>query len=133
VPVATTREGRLYIITFAGTYSPDEVIGSFRSIVDADDFPKNARLLLDLRNADSVLERSISDLKLIAEHFVDNARSFDDRVALVVDGLARYGLMRMAAAWVERDWVSAPVFRDMAEARRWVLEAEMTHSPPTPP
>jgi hypothetical protein len=108
------------------------VIAAFHSIIDSDDFPKPARILLDLRKAGSVLKRSISDLKRIAATFVEHSCLFDNRVALLVDGLARYGLMRMAAAWVERDGVSAAVFRDPDEARRWTLQMPTPQPNPSP-
>jgi len=121
VPVVAAREGELVLVRCIGVYSTDELIGVFSSLLSAPDLPERAALLLDLCESQSVLGRSIPDLRRIATTFTAVAGRFDRRCALLVRGSARYGLMRMAAVWVDLQGVEARVFREEREAREWLL------------
>jgi hypothetical protein len=77
--------------------------------------------VLDIRSSDSVLNRSIRELRAIADSFLMRASMVDNRLAIVTTGGARFGLMRMASTWVELAGIEVKVFRDPDEARVWVL------------
>lgn len=121
MPVHVRREEELFCIECVKSYPADELLGALDQILATPDFPEGARLLLDLRLADSVIRRPRSELKHIAYKFVPRAAAFGGRCALLVEGLARYGLMRMAATWMQLEGIDARVFRDLEEAKRWLV------------
>jgi hypothetical protein len=130
VPVEQTLEGDLALVRCVGVYTTDALIGALNSLLSNPDLPEHAQILLDLRNSQSVLNRSIPELRRIATTFVGVAGRFDHRCALLVRGAARYGLMRMAAVWAELRGVEARVFRDEQEARNWLLRQPETRAEP---
>lgn len=119
--MSSERNGRLVSIRCVGHYGADELTAHLDRHVDDPALPPDARILLDLRESESVKDRSVGTLREMADYFVARAPRFGNRAALVVEGALRYGLMRMAAAWVEVHGVDAQVFRDEGEARRWLL------------
>jgi len=121
MPIAVTVEGRLVTFRCTGSYRVDELFEAWDRVTCAVDFPAPAACVLDMRASDSVLVRPVVELRKIASFFTQRAEVVDRRVALVVEGKARYGLMRMAATWVELNGVQANVFRDLSEAQRWAL------------
>lgn len=88
--------------------------------------------VLDVRESESVLGRSIADMRAIADSFMQRAALTDRRLALVAEGPARFGLMRMAATWVELAGIEAKVFRDLGEAQAWALSRLPPQDEPPP-
>lgn len=125
MPVSFERDGRLFVVRAVGQYPAAGMKSALDEIMALPDFPGDALLLVDMSRADSVLQHSIGELKDVARHFSVHAVSFQSQTALLVSGLARYGLMRMASVWVEPEGVSARVFRDEQAARDWLLATPM--------
>lgn len=121
VPVDYTLVDRLLTIRCAGSYSVDEMRGPWLAIAERRDLPLPLACVLDMRTSDSVLNRSISDMRAIADSFMLRAQMTDKRLALVTTGGARYGLMRMASTWVELAGIEVRVFRELEPAQQWVL------------
>lgn len=120
MPVSARLEGDLLVVTCVGEYSADELLACFDGAVAAKDFPERAQALLDVSEAQSLLYRPIADLRRVAFHFLRYRERFGNRGALLVEGLARYGLMRMASTWVHLKGVDMRVFRNETEARAWL-------------
>jgi hypothetical protein len=120
VPVEWEREGRIFVMRMRGSYPADALIHRLDEILALDDFPAGAGLMLDMREAESVLNRSTREMRDVTEYFAAHSEPFGHRVALLVEGLARYGLMRMAAAWADLEGVDAGVFRDEDKALAWL-------------
>jgi hypothetical protein len=121
MPVAAQLEGALFVVRCVGEYGVDELLSCVDRSLAAPGFPEHAHALLDVREAQSLLSRSVSDLRRVAFHFLHHRERFGNRGALVVEGLARYGLMRMASTWVHLRGIDMRVFRNEPEARAWLL------------
>lgn len=119
--VITHREGRIYTVVASGSYSTLDLRRALEDILAREDFPPDARIMLDIRAADSVVHRRVDELRSVTEHFLSHADRFGGQAAIVVRGAARYGLMRMAATWAELAGVHVFVTRDVDEARARLL------------
>jgi hypothetical protein len=120
MPVSARLEGDILVVRCVGEYGVDELLACFDRTVVAPGFPKHAHALLDVREAQSLLQRPTADLRRVAFHFLNHRERFGNRGALLVDGLARYGLMRMAATWIHLQGVDMRVFREEALAKAWL-------------
>ena len=121
VPVGFTLVDRLLTIRCEGSYSVDEMRGPWLAIAERSDLPLPLACVLDMRTSDSVLNRSIAELRSIADSFMLRAHLTDKRIAVVTTGGARYGLMRMASTWVELAGIEVRVFRELEPAQQWVV------------
>jgi hypothetical protein len=121
MPVSVHIEGRVCVLRCEGEYEIDEATSALDELVRSQELPGDAELLLDVRAADSMVRSSVGELRSVAEFFVERASAFENRCAILVDRPVHYGLMRMAAAWVELQGVEAAVFRNETEARDWLL------------
>jgi hypothetical protein len=121
VPVTYMLAGRLLTVRCEGTYSVDELRNPWIALAERSDLQLPIACVLDMRASDSVLTRSMGDLRAIADSFLMRAEVTGKRIAIVTSGGARYGLMRMAATWAELAGVEAKVFRDLDEAQAWAV------------
>ena len=121
MPVGHTLIDRLLTIRCEGTYSVDELRRPWLELTARPDLSPPLAFVLDMRLSDSVLNRSVADMRAIADSFMLHAHITDKRIALVTTGGARYGLMRMAATWVELAGVEVKVFRELEDAQAWAL------------
>ena len=121
VPVGYTLVDRLLTIRCEGTYSVDEMRGPWLAITERSDLPLPLACVLDMRASDSVLNRSIAEMRGIADSYLLRAHMTDKRIAIVTTGGARYGLMRMAATWAELAGIEVRVFRELEPAQAWVV------------
>jgi hypothetical protein len=130
VPVTYTLVDRLLTIRCEGTYSVEELRRPWNDVAAMRDLQLPIACVLDIRESESILRRSVADMRGIAESFLQRAAITDRRLAIVTSGAARFGLMRMAATWVELAGIEAKVFRDLEEAKSWVLDALAPGLPP---
>jgi hypothetical protein len=121
VPVWYTLEDRLLTIRCEGTYSVDELRNPWLAVAERSDLQLPIACVLDMRESESVLNRSIGQLRAIADSFVLRAHVTGKRLAIVSSGGARFGLMRMASTWAELAGSEVRVFRDLDEAQAWAL------------
>ena len=120
MPVTVARDANVFILRAEGTYTAAEMIRAFDGILATPGFPGGAAILLDVRRSESVLSRPVAEMRAITGHFERHAARFGNRVGLLVDGGARYGLMRMASAWVGMRGIQARVDTDPAPLIRWL-------------
>lgn len=121
MPVRYTLEDRLPTIRCEGTYSVEELRTPWLVVAERSDLQLPLACVLDMRASDSVLKRSIGELRVIADTFLQRAHVTGRRIAIVSTGGARFGLMRMASTWVELAGVEVKVLRELEEAQRWAL------------
>lgn len=121
MPVETSRDGRLCVMRCHGEYAIAELKAGLDGFIEDPELPADARFLLDMRGAESVLRSTPARLRDVATYFARRASHFGHRCALVVEGTLVYGLMRMASSWIEYEGVEARVFRDTEPAREWLL------------
>lgn len=106
---------------FAGIYPPDAILETFKEALADPAFPrKNARLLLDVNRSESLAERSVEDLRRVAEYFAQNADRVGRRCAIVAESTVHFGLMRMAVVFAEMYDAEARVFKGEDEAVLWL-------------
>jgi hypothetical protein len=123
VPVTYTVADRLLTVRCEGTYSVGELRQLWIDVAAMRDLPLPIACVLDIRDSESILRRSVSDMRSIAEAFLQRAAIADRRLAIVTSGGARFGLMRMATTWIELAGIEAKVFRELAEAQSWALNS----------
>jgi hypothetical protein len=113
----------LLTIRCEGTYSVDELHRPWAEVAARSDLQLPIACVLDVRESESILRRSIADMRGIADQFLQRAAITDRRLAIVSSGGARFGLMRMATTWIELAGIDARVFRELEEAQAWALDA----------
>ena len=123
VAIRIERNGDVFTVVAEGAYTREEMQGALNDVLASPDLPPHPGLLLDLRRSESMLRRSIPDMRAISHHFLVNADRFDRRVGLLVEGVTRYGLMRMVSMWLESAGIDARVSRDDGELHRWLSVA----------
>ncbi|HST06759.1 MAG TPA: hypothetical protein VLJ83_01220 [Gemmatimonadaceae bacterium] len=78
-------------------------------------------LLFDVTHSKSLRVRSPDDIVAMGYFLAQYAEFFANRVALVGFDDFPYGMMRMGRVTLERAGVDCEVFRDDANARKWLL------------
>ena len=126
MPVRYTLEDRLLTIRCEGTYSVDELRTPWLAVAERSDLQLPIACVLDMRASDSVLNRSVGELRAIADTFLLRAHVTGKRLAIVSTGGARFGLMRMASTWCELAGMEVKVVRELEEAQQWALSRRDT-------
>jgi hypothetical protein len=83
-----------------------------------------AGLLFDVSRSKSLRTRSPDDVIAMGYFLAQYADAFARRVALVGFDDFPYGMMRMGQVTLERQGVASEVFREEAQARKWLLQNE---------
>lgn len=104
-----------------GEYEIADIKAALHAFLEDPALPPDAEMLMDVSRADSMLHKPVGPMRELARYYAARSEAFGSRTALVVEGLARYGLMRMAAVWASIEGVDARVFRDENEAAAWLL------------
>lgn len=113
-------DGRVLVIQGAGEYATAELVEAWLHGRELPAFGTARGICLDVRESSSLAKRSVEDLRGVTEWFIAHAAEVGGRCALVTRPGVQYGLMRMAAAWVELKSLEAEVFTDLAEATAWL-------------
>ena len=79
-------------------------------------------LLFDVSQSTSLRTRSADDLAAMAYFLTTHADSFAKRVALVGFDDFPFGMMRMGQVTLRREGLTAEVFREESNARKWLLQ-----------
>jgi len=77
--------------------------------------------LFDWREADSVT-LTFADIERVARDRGSQTHKTNSRTAIIVNSPVKLGLANMWKTMVENDWLEIEVFRDEAEALRWLAE-----------
>jgi hypothetical protein len=78
-------------------------------------------LLFDLRTSQALTERSANDVRQLAQFLSQHGTRFGLCLAMVVSTDLAYGLMRLGGTHTEMSGLRSAVFRDINEARIWLL------------
>jgi hypothetical protein len=124
MPVRYWFEANIFRMEMEGEYSIQDAIDCFDEAFMDPAFPANARFLLDVSRADSLVRHTNSEMQQVLEHFILRSDRVGRKCALVAESPVNYGKMRMAAAWGQDQNVDVRVFRDQGEAVRWLKSAE---------
>ena len=120
MPVSYRFEGRISRLTNEGASTVDELIETFEAALDHPDFPEHAILLWDIRESESLKDRSSGELLRITQILGPKAHRHSNTSAIIVSNDLYHGLMRMATAYGEECESNTRLFRDEAEALEWI-------------
>lgn len=120
MPVSYSFEGRIFRLTNEGASTADEVIETFEAGLDDPAFPEHAILLWDIRESDSLKDKSSGELLRITQILGPKAYRHSNTSALVVSNDLYHGLMRMATSYGAEFESNSRLFRDEADALEWI-------------
>lgn len=122
MPVDAHYAHAFITLRLVGEYSLDELRQSFLDALPSPD-ARARGLLIDLTQSFSIGTRSAADVRSICEWWGTQAARFGGRMALLADGMVGYGMARLASVTLDSCGITVDVFRDEAEAKRWVSAA----------
>ena len=121
MPVSYSFTGNILRMDFEGTYPSDAIIEAFEAALADPAFPTvDTRLLLNVNLSESLADRSVEDLRRVAEYFAQRAERVGRRCAIVAESAVHFGLMRMAVVFAEMYDAEARVFKSEDEAVLWL-------------
>jgi len=114
----------IWTIIVKGELSVADIVAVSSTMYGSEEYVPGAPRLWDARGATAPVTVSGADLQLI----VELPESIDPRtagkVAVVVSRDLDYGMSRMYQAFAEKLPSNTRIFRDIAEAERWLLEED---------
>ena len=115
-----TEEGIVYT-TVKGDLGVEDIIAALTEIITHEDFKPGMSGIFDLLA--SKWESDSDELRRIVRFILENAdRIGPSRHAVVVGSDRAYGMSRMFEVFSEETTVDVRIFRDLNEARKWILE-----------
>ncbi len=121
MPVTYTFEANVVLITLSGEYPIDDLRRTIDAAFADSRYPPHARLIIDLSQSRSIVQRTTDEIKSVAELLVRKADRFNHRLALVAAQDLIYGILRMTSVGSESLGVESGVFRSVDEARTWIM------------
>lgn len=121
MPIAYSYDLYIVVMHMDGKYDTDDLRAAILQALDDPQCPKNPVLLFDMRASQALSDRSTSDVRQMAYFLAKHGSRFGRRLAMVVSNDLGYGLMRLGGTHAELGGLDADVFRDIAEARSWLL------------
>ena len=123
MPVEWELTDKIVVLRMIGVYVPDDIKKALLQSL-ADPGVSNAvGLLFDVSQSKSLSTRSRADIVALAYFLAQQADAFAKRVALVAFDDFAFGMMRMGQVTLEDRGVTVEVFREQADARKWLLQA----------
>lgn len=119
MPVSYRFDSNVLFIEPTGDYSPAELKQSLISALVDPSCPPTPSVLLNLGDCRVLLGRSSAEIIDMAE-FIQSRRGKLDKVAIVADNTAAYGLVRMGSVYAAGAGNEPRVFREVSEALRWL-------------
>jgi hypothetical protein len=126
MPVAYEFDGNVIVLRAADTYATSDLKVAVLEALDDERLPRQAVMLLDLRESRSLQQRTADDVRDMARFLVAHGKRFGNRLAVVAPGDLGFGLMRLGAVTAETGGVSTEVFRDIAAAREWLAPGALS-------
>ncbi len=121
MPVKYRFDSNIVVIEMVGEYSLDDLRRAFLDSLADPARPTDSFLLINMTDSLSIKTRSVDDIRDMATFVASLGERFDNRVALVATDDFRYGLLRMGSFGSEQRGIDSRVFRDLAQARNWLL------------
>ncbi len=132
MPVQVEITDDVLVLRMQGFYEPADIRAAL--LAGLDDAPAQSLrgLLFDVRASEVLVDRPTEQVREMARFLAGHGRRFGDRLALLADADYAYGLMRLGSVFVEQAGVATSVFREEAEALRWLRHAVGNHPPESP-
>jgi hypothetical protein len=122
--VSYTFRGSILRMDFVGCYAPQAIIDAFDEAMADPRFFDNACLLIDVTRSESLVERSVDDLRLIVDNLGPRTARVGRRFALLAGAAVHFGLLRMVVVFAEAHDVEARAFTDEDEAVVWLSQSQ---------
>ena len=123
MPVSYEFDHHIVALRLTGRYETADVRTVLHAALDDPRCTGAIGLLLDARGSRSLASRSAAEVRAMAQFIATQADRFHRRLALLADGDAAFGLMRLGAVAVEQQGVEASVFRRLSDAEEWLAAA----------
>ena len=120
MPVTYELDGPTIALRMTGDYETTDVRNALLAALDDPASSDAIGLLFDVRDSRSIARRTTAEVRAMGQFIADNAHRFGRRLALLADTDAAFGLMRLGSVGVEQQGVDSRVFRNEAEASRWL-------------
>src|SRR5262245_37992889 len=111
------------MMSFTGTYAPEDVSDRFLAALRDPACPKPVALLVDVSRSEALADRPAAEIKRIAEFLGPYADRIGGRCAVVAPSDVHFGLSQMGSVHTERVGVTSRVFRARDPALAWLKGA----------
>ena len=120
MPVTHELQDGTIALRMVGEYEPADVRAALSGALESSGAEDLRGILFDVSRSTVLRRRDTRAIRAMAGFLAHVALQRQLRVALVGTGDLAYGLMRLGAADLDSAGVTASVFRDEADARRWL-------------
>lgn len=121
MPVTYHYDTNIVVLALVGEYSVDELHSALLKSLEDPQCPSKPCLLIDLTASESIQKRSSDQVNSMARFVGSLGQRFSNRIAMVASRDLHFGLVRMGSAGAEERGVHTEVFRNIQDARKWLL------------
>ena len=118
--VAYEFDDHVILLRLVGKYTTSDLKSLLLDALDDARLPERPVLLFDLRESQSLQDRTADEVRDMGRFLASQGRRFGNRLAMVTAGDLAFGLMRLGAVTAETGGLAAEVFRDMGAAKEWL-------------
>ena len=122
MPVNFEFTDGIIMLRMIGVYAPDDIKKALLQGLADPRVSDAVGLLFDVSPSKSLRTRSTDEVISMGYFLSEHADAFAKRVALVGFDDFPFGMMRMGRVTLEREGLTAEVFREEANARKWLLQ-----------
>lgn len=130
MPVHYRIDGDVLTIEPVGAHSSSDLREAWLAAEADPAYPKpvsKLRICVDARGSESLVRKSVSDMRANIDWFSARAAASSRIIAFVTKPGVQYGLVRMMAAWIDFKGYKPYVTTDPLEAMEW-LKAQDTRT-----
>ena len=113
-------EDGIIALQMIGVYAPDDIKQALLTGLEHSRSSPSVGLMFDVSRSASLRTRSSDDVIRMGYFLAQHADAFARRVALVAFDDFPFGMMRMGQVILQREGVTAEVFREEKNAREWL-------------
>ena len=122
MPVNFEFSDRIIVLRMIDLYAPADIQKTLLQGLTDPRTSDAAGLLFDVSRSKSLRTRSSDDVIAMGYFLAQHADAYARRVALVGFDDFPYGMMRMGRVTLEHEGITSEVFREEAQARKWLLQ-----------
>jgi hypothetical protein len=122
MPVNLEFADGIITLRMVDLYAPDDIQKALLEGLTVVGTSEAVGLLFDVSGSKSLRVRSSDDIVAMGYFLAGHGEAFARRVALVGFDDFPFAMMRMGRVTLEREGMTAEVFRKEADARQWLLQ-----------
>jgi len=122
MPVNFEFSDRIIVLRMIDLYAPADIQKTLLQGLTDPQTSDAAGLLFDVSRSKSLRTRSSDDVIAMGYFLAQHADAYARRVALVGFDDFPYAMMRMGRVTLEHEGITSEVFREEAQARKWLLQ-----------